>query len=102
MPSDPTRRYHPISVQQAAQEAPSLARLAALVRESSECLDAVSPLIPPALRPAVKAGPIEAGAWCLLVQNNAAAAKLRQLLPALVDQLRRRGRGVQMGSRGPR
>ena len=96
MPFDPTRRHHPISLQQAAQEAPSLARLVALVRESADCLAIVTPLIPPGLRAVVKAGPIEAGTWCLLVQNNAAAAKLRQLLPALQAQLRVKRRPVNV------
>lgn len=44
-------------------------------------------LIPEALRPAIQAGPIEDGAWCLLVSSNAAAAKLRQLLPLIQARL---------------
>jgi hypothetical protein len=48
-------------------------------------------LIPTALRPAVRPGPIDGNAWCLLVEGNAAAAKLRQVLPALLDRLRDRG-----------
>ena len=35
-------------------------------------------LIPPAMRPAVQAGPAEGDVWCLLVKGSAAAAKLRQ------------------------
>ena len=76
---------------QAAEDSPTLARLVELARESGERLKAVEPLIPEALRPAVKAGPIEGTAWCLLVSNNAAAAKLRQVLPALQSRLRDRG-----------
>ncbi|GAB2732429.1 hypothetical protein GCM10027019_09800 [Melaminivora jejuensis] len=85
------RRHHAITVQQASQEAPTLARLTALTRESSERLRAVEVLIPPLLRPALQAGPIEGDSWCLLVRGNAAAAKLRQLLPALQAHLRSRG-----------
>ena len=48
-------------------------------------------MIPPLLRTAVRPGPIEDGQWCLLVDNNAAAAKLRQVLPALQAELNRRG-----------
>jgi hypothetical protein len=85
------RRHHPVTLLQAAQDAPSLARLVELARESGERLKAVEPLIPEALRSAVQAGPIEGPAWCLLVSNNAAAAKLRQLLPALQSRLLDRG-----------
>ncbi|SDM63957.1 hypothetical protein SAMN05428957_11044 [Oryzisolibacter propanilivorax] len=72
-------------------ESPPLARLAALTRESSERLKAVEGLIPPLLRPALKAGPIDGDSWCLLVRGNAAAAKTRQLLPALQAHLRSKG-----------
>ena len=52
------------------------------------------PLLPPALRELVRPGPIEGESWCLLVPHNAAAAKLRQLAPALLDRLRATGRSV--------
>ena len=65
------RRHHAITVQQASQEAPTLARLTALTRESSERLKAVEPLVPPALRSALQAGPIEGDTWCLVVKSNA-------------------------------
>ncbi len=80
-----------MTLQQAAEDSPSLARLAQLARESGERLEAVEPLIPPALRPCVKPGPIDGPAWCLLVDSSAAAAKLRQVIPALLDCLRDRG-----------
>lgn len=90
----PARRLHPVSLQQAADESPTLARLAQLARESAEQLQAVESLIPAALRSAVRPGPIEETSWCLLVDGNAAAAKLRQLLPALLARLRDRGSQV--------
>ena len=80
-----------MTLQQAAEEAPTLARLAALARESGERLRAVESLIPAPLRRAVKPGPIEGTAWCLLVEGSAAAAKLRQVLPAIQAQLCDRG-----------
>jgi hypothetical protein len=89
-----SQRPHTLSLQQAAEASPSLSRLAALVRETGECLRIVEPVLPPGLRAAVKAGPLEEGTWCLLVSSNAVAAKLRQLLPALQEQLRRQGRHV--------
>jgi hypothetical protein len=90
------RRLHPVTLQQAADESPTLARLAQLARESGERLKAVERLIPAALRPAVKPGPIDGPAWCLLVESSAAAAKLRQLVPALMADLC--GRGWQVTS----
>ena len=85
------RRNQAVSLQQAALESTSLARLTELVRESSERLGAIEPLIPESLRNSVKAGPIDGATWCLLVNSNAAAAKFRQLLPALQAHLRSRG-----------
>jgi hypothetical protein len=85
------QRHRPVSVQEAALNSPTLARLAELARESTERLKAVEMLIPAALKPAIQAGPIEGPDWCLLVEGNAAAAKLRQLLPLLQNHLRSRG-----------
>ncbi len=85
------RQHHPVTLQQAAMASPTLARLAALSDESNRRLHAVASLIPAALRPCVKPGPIDGPAWCLLVNGNAAAAKLRQILPALQSRLRLQG-----------
>ncbi len=83
----------------AAQASPTLAGLAARAEESARRLQSVLPLIPPALRSTLQPGPIEDGSWCLLVTGNAAAAKLRQLLPALEAHLRSKGaqvRGIRL------
>lgn len=85
------RRSHPVPLHEAAEESPTLARLAQLARESGERLKAVESLIPPPLRSGIRPGPIEGDSWCLLVDSSAAAAKLRQLLPALQRQLSSRG-----------
>lgn len=85
----PNRRFVPVL--EAIEDAPTLARLAQLARQSREMLEAVGFLIPSPLRSAVRAGPIDGTGWCLLVDNNAAAAKLRQVLPALTAELRSRG-----------
>lgn len=85
------RRHYAITIEQASQEAPMLARLVALTQDSSARLKAIEPLIPPALRAAIQAGPVDGERWCLLVKSNAAAAKLRQLLPAFEAHLRRKG-----------
>jgi hypothetical protein len=59
--------------------------------DSAARLQSVRPLLPPALQKCVKAGPVEHGVWCLVVDNNAVASKVRQLLPALVAHLRTKG-----------
>ena len=90
-----TRRHHAISVEQAAKESPTLAQLVALTQDSKERLRSVLPLIPPALRNCIEAGPIEGSTWCVLVRNNAAASKLRFLLPGMEAHLRVKGWDVQ-------
>lgn len=85
------RRHHAITLQQAADESPTLAKLAALAQESGERLKAVEALVPPLLRASLQPGPIDGDTWCLMVKSNAAAAKLRQLLPALQAHLRSKG-----------
>lgn len=85
------RRHYAVTLQQASEESPLLARLTALTRDSSDRLKAIEMLIPASLRPTIQAGPIDGDSWCLLVRSNAAAAKIRQLLPALQAHLRSRG-----------
>src|SRR5688500_1676258 len=81
------RRNHPVTLHEAAEESPTLARLAQLARESGERLKAIEPSIPAPLRAFVRPGPIEGTTWCLLVDGSAAAATLRQLLPVLQSKL---------------
>ena len=88
------RRTRAISLQDAAHESPTLARLWALAGESQQHLDAIATLLPPALRDAVRPGPIDGADWCLVVDNNAVLAKLRQMVPALCAHLRAQGRNV--------
>jgi hypothetical protein len=85
------RRHYSVTLLQASQDSPTLARLTELTRDSVARLKAVESLIPQSLRPAVKAGPIEGSVWCLILDNNAAAAKIRQILPALESHLRAKG-----------
>lgn len=85
------RHHQPVSLHQAAEESPTLARLAQLARESGERLRAIESSIPAPLRASIRPGPIEGTTWCLLVDSNAAAAKLRQLLPLLQQKLSSRG-----------
>lgn len=80
-----------VTLAQAAQQSTTLAHLVQLTAESAQRLKAVESLIPILLRPAIQAGPIDGKAWCLLVKGNAAAAKLRQLLPLIQAALQARG-----------
>ena len=53
------RRHYAVTLQQASEDSPLLARLTALTRDSSDRLKAIEMLIPAALRPAIQAGPID-------------------------------------------
>jgi ethanolamine ammonia-lyase small subunit len=86
-----TRKTRSVTVLQATQFSPTLARLADLAADSAARLKAIQSLIPASLRPAIQAGPIDGLSWCLILDNAAVAAKLRQLLPALQSHLRAKG-----------
>jgi hypothetical protein len=85
------RRNYAISLLQATQDSETLNRLCTLATESAQRLKSIQPLLPGPLRACVQPGPIEGAVWCLLLDNNAAAAKIKQLLPALEAHLRSKG-----------
>jgi hypothetical protein len=85
------RRHGAVPLHQAAEASPTLAHLLGLARESGARLKAVEFLIPPLMRATVRPGPIDGTAWCLLVEHGAAAAKLRQVVPAMLSHLRTKG-----------
>lgn len=85
------RRKNSVTLLQASQGSPTLTKLIELSHDSVARLKAIESLIPGSLRTAVKAGPIEGPVWCLILDNNAAAAKIRQILPALESHLRTKG-----------
>lgn len=72
-------------------EVPHLARFTELIATSNALRAAIDVLLPAAIRKHVKAGPWDNETWCLLADNNAVAAKLRQLQPALEAHLRTKG-----------
>ena len=82
---------HTLGINQALAGSEPLVLLTRRVRESQDRLKAITPLLPPAMRTCVRAGPIDEAAWSLLATNNAVAAKLRQMLPALEAHLRTQG-----------
>ncbi|MBL0943132.1 MAG: hypothetical protein IBJ04_02225 [Hydrogenophaga sp.] len=83
-----------LSLQEAVGAAPTLALLRERAEASQRCLSLVRPLMPAGLRQQVAPGPWGDGEWCLLVGNAAAAAKLRQLLPAMREVLAENGAQV--------
>ena len=68
-----------------------LSRLCELANESAIRLESIKSLLPGTLRQSVRPGPITGPEWCLLLDTTAAAAKIRQLLPALQAHLRSKG-----------
>ena len=79
------------TVSQALRANDSLGLLTRRIRESQDRLTALQPLLSPAMRPHVKAGPIDQDGYTLLADNQAISAKLRQMLPALEAHLRSKG-----------
>lgn len=92
--TDRPRSHQAVSVAQAANAAPTLAALRQRIQASQRCLGLVLHLMPENLRQRVKAGPIADTEWCLLVDGAAASSKLRQMLPALLQELTRNGEQV--------
>ena len=81
--SSTVRSRQALSLQQALDASPVLAHLTERVARSQRMLATVQRLLPPGLKTAVRAGPVDGEDWCLLVPHTAGAAKLRQLLPAM-------------------
>ena len=85
------RRHHAVTLLQATQQSETLSQLCNLASESALRLKSIESLLPGSLRAAVHPGPIEGPVWCLLLDNNAVAAKIKQLVPALQAHLRSKG-----------
>lgn len=68
-----------------------LALLLRRLHESRQRFDAVAGELPPPLRDDIRPGPMDGNQWTLLAAHNAAAAKLRQLLPLLQQRLQAAG-----------
>ena len=87
MSSSPSNRLaRPLA--QALDESQPLVGLLRRIQQSRDCLAAISPHLPAALQEQMLAGPLDETGWTVLVSNGAAAAKLRQMLPALEAALR--------------
>ena len=88
MRATPNPNRMSFTLTEAAADSPVLAHLGALVAQSRQHMAIIEPLLPNGLKTWVMPGPVENGAWCLLVRNGAVASKLRQLLPDLETRLR--------------
>ena len=75
----------------ALQRSEALTGLLQRMQQSRARREAIGDLLPPGLQSDVRAGPLDDSAWVLLVAHAAAAAKVRQLLPALQARLAERG-----------
>ena len=60
-------------------------------RDSQARFAVIAGLLPAPLRGAVSPGSLDENAWVLLAANAAAAAKLRQMVPALEEALQAQG-----------
>mgnify|MGYP000712307529 CR=1 FL=1 len=78
-------------IRQALDSCEPLTRLTQRLRESTERLDAIRPLLPPPMRAAVRSGPLDAEGWTILADNGAVAAKLRHMVPALQQRMESAG-----------
>ena len=89
----PPRRPAAVSValDDALRQSIPLAGLLQRVRESEARWAVARTALPGLLAGAVRPGPIDDDQWTLLATSGAAAAKLRQCLPALADALRTQG-----------
>lgn len=68
-----------------------LAGLLQRMRDSRARYQAVAALLPAGLAGEIRPGPLDDAWWVLLVPHAAAAAKVRQILPALETALRENG-----------
>jgi hypothetical protein len=80
-----------LPVGDALDRSESLSGLLRRVHESNARYAAVRPRLPAGLAAMIRPGPLDDTSWTLLVPSGAAAAKLRQCLPAVVDSLRSSG-----------
>lgn len=92
-PVTPTGSF---SVAQALKANPTLGALLGQWAQSQLCLAIAKPLLGPSLGRLVRAGPLQEGTWILLTDSGAAAAKLRQLLPRLLQALKARALPVSV------
>ena len=75
----------------ALEQSEPLGLLLRRLHEAQARFEAIAPLLPTSLRADVRAGPLEGDCWTLLAAHSPAAAKVRQMLPDLLQRLQDRG-----------
>jgi len=80
-----------LALADALKRSAPLAHLRERLQDSNARYAAILSVLPPALAPHVKPGPVDDEGWTLLTANASVAAKLRQLEPRLQEVLRQRG-----------
>lgn len=89
--SRPTLSPATLPIDAALDRNEALSGLMHRLHESNARHAAIRHLLPAALAQLVRPGPLDDSGWALLVPSGAAAAKLRQCLPALDKALRSSG-----------
>lgn len=84
-------RSQTVSVDEAIENAPTLAELIQRAQLSKQYLFTTLEILPRALHATLQAGPVEGTQWCLIASNNAVASKLKQLLPRILNHLQNNG-----------
>ncbi len=84
----------PRNLGQAMDGAPTLASLLAGHRKANDCFQRIRPALPTAMHTLVRPGPIAEGCWTLFAENASIAAKLRQMLPTLLELAAMREPGI--------
>ena len=87
----PARPLATVTLANALDHSAPLASLMLRLRDSRARLEALTGVIPSALRDQVRAGPLDEQGWTLLAGSGAVAAKLRQLLPLFELTLAEKG-----------
>lgn len=87
----PTPATNTLPLSTALGQSEPLNSLLRRMHDSRDRLATVAGLLPESLRPAVRPGPLDDAGWVLLVADSSAAAKLRQLMPALEAALQAAG-----------
>lgn len=93
-PATPATGPHNQRLATALRNSEPLSSLMQRLRASQARFAAIENLLPPALRPHVRAGALDDSTWTLLADNAAAAARLRQLAPELQAALDTAGLGT--------
>lgn len=76
------------SIAAALDDSATLSGLLASHQRSRALFAAAQAGLPPMLLSQVRPGPIDEGAWTVFASTNGAAAKLRQCLPRMLDEVR--------------